>query len=81
MFSTKMMRSPKNLISSEQNTKVPSTCACDIFINIPGRQSAVKKAVYLPRYFQHQDKGQTTIISEILRRQLISEHCKEGRKV
>ena len=75
------MRSLKTMLSSEQNTKVPSTCACDVFINIPGRQSAVKNAVHLLRYFQHLDKGQPTIISEISRRQPISEHCKEGRKV
>lgn len=56
-----MMRFPKMVVSNEQNVKVYSQCTYDVFITIPDRQSALRKALYLLRYFQHRNNVQTTI--------------------
>lgn len=55
------MRFPKMVVSNEQNVKVYSQCTYDVFITIPDRQSALRKALYLLRYFQHRNNVQTTI--------------------
>ena len=55
------MRFPKTVASNEQNAKVYSQCTYDVFITIPDRQSAVRKTLYLLRYFQHRNNVQTTI--------------------
>ena len=57
----KMMRLPKMMASNEQNAKVFSHCTYDVFITIPDRQSALRKALHLLRYFQHRNNLQTTI--------------------
>jgi hypothetical protein len=56
-----MMRIPKMVASNEQNPKVFSQRTYDVFITIPGRQSALKKALRLLKYFQHRNNVQTTI--------------------
>jgi hypothetical protein len=56
-----MMRFPKMVASNEQNPKVFSQRTYDVFITIPGRQSALRKALHLLRYFQHRNSVQTTI--------------------
>ena len=55
------MRFPKIVISNEQNAKIFSHCMYDVFMPIPDRQSAFRKALYLLRYFEHRNNVQTTI--------------------
>jgi hypothetical protein len=55
------MRFPKMVARNEQNPKVFSQRTYDVFITIPGRQSALRKALHLLRYFQHRNSVQTTI--------------------
>jgi hypothetical protein len=50
-----------NYHSIEQNAKVFSQCTYDISMPIPNIQSALRKALYLLRYFQHYSNVQTTI--------------------
>jgi hypothetical protein len=57
----KMMRFPKIVICNEQNAKIFSHCTYDVFTPIPDRQSALRKALYMLRYFQDHSKVQTTI--------------------
>ena len=47
--------------SNEQNPKVFSQRTYDVFITIPGRQSALRKALHLLSYFHHRNNVQTTI--------------------
>lgn len=55
------MRFPKMVASNEQNPKVFSQRTYDVFITIPGRQSALRKALHLLSYFHHRNNVQTTI--------------------
>jgi hypothetical protein len=55
------MRFPKIVISNEQNAKVFSQYTYDVFMPIPDRQSALRKALYMLRYFQDYSNVQTTI--------------------
>jgi hypothetical protein len=55
------MQFPKMVSSNEQTANVFSQCTCDVFIPIPGRQSALRKPQQMLRYFQHRNNVQTTI--------------------
>ena len=79
MLLRKMMRFPKMLLSSEQNAKIFSEYTCDLYVSIPGRQSALKKALHFLGCLNFV-KSQNCY-SENSRRQRISQHIIGGTKV